>query len=151
MTLPVLQHCASGHHGYCLGDVSTCGCPNCHFVCTACNLPCRTLNGPGKDLCAGCTRALARTQQRVQTCDDCGHVGAVRDPRTRENRYLCHNCRGGDVPTMPGVATDVNAACAGLDADDKAHDFWQVKGRKHACRSCKMVRYAGKGYRTVYS
>jgi hypothetical protein len=109
------------------------------------------LNGPAKDLCADCARALARTQQRVQTCDRCGHVGAVRDPRGRQNLYLCSDCRGTDLPPLAGVAVDLNAPCAGRDADDELHDFWQVKGRKHVCRACTMVRYVGKGYRTVYS
>lgn len=150
-TVPLSRYCADDLHGFCTGDASTCGCPDCHFICASCGQPCRTLNGPDRNMCAGCARALARTQQRIQTCDRCGHVGAVRDPRDRRNLYLCHDCRGGNVPQLPGVAVDLNAPCAGLDADNLAHDFWQVKGRKHVCRRCTMVWYAGKGYRKIYS
>lgn len=140
--------CAAGLHMHC--QDAGCGCPECHFTCAACAQRCRTLNGPNKDLCAGCARECADRRAHVEACERCGRGPAVRDPRDRRSAFLCGSCRDVELPRLPGVPVDLNAACAGLDAADDRHDFWPVRGRKEVCRACTMVRYVGRGYRTVY-
>jgi hypothetical protein len=141
----ISEHCARGLHGFCRGDHTTCSCGECHFVCARCAQPCRTLNGPDHDICAPCARRDAQAsgvaRRASQACDHCGAGGAIRDPRTRKNVYLCSGCHAGDLSRLPGVAVDLNAACAGHDVSDPLHAWYQVKGRKHICSRCTMTWY----------
>lgn len=83
---PVSAVCAKGAHGFCSKNLATCGCSECHFICSRCLSDCRRLYGEDS-LCPACYRAQPRTVVRCER-EHCTSKRAYRDPRYGD-AYLC--------------------------------------------------------------
>lgn len=85
---PVSAVCAKGAHGFCTGTMDTCGCAECHFLCTRCFNECRRLYTGS--ICATCRTAEIKGT-RLPRCEypGCTSLRAYRDLRHQDDGYLC--------------------------------------------------------------
>lgn len=87
---PISDRCASGLHGFCDGDIRTCGCTVCHNVCSQCGRECRTLYG--NSLCVTCYTAhlKATPRPRCEYARGCTSTTAYRDLKSTEpDAFYC--------------------------------------------------------------
>lgn len=129
--------CERGVHNHCWEE--ECTCEECHLTCPTCGGRCKILYGSGQR-CASCERELAKkTPFKGYPCDDCGNLGAFRNPHTRDNVYRCTAChaKSGEPLQLPAsVGGQVMSGCAHLPLEDPAHQFLKVRGNRYRCHRC---------------
>lgn len=131
--------CERELHTWCRSD--DCECTVCHFTCTNCFRRCRTQYD---GWCAECTREKALVTPFPGTpCDECGRLGAFRNPNQRKNIYLCTTChqKSGISLKLPGSVSGIMAECASKPLEDYSHEFLRVRGNRQRCRRCQQDHF----------